>query len=127
MKRALFFLLLSTSAFALECPELAGVYHCTFEDGTYSPLKIEQTLETTTDELVSYKFTYTRFDIGTDEFSANLTGVRDELGWINKCSKSKLLSLSSDGSMLGEISLSRDRAYVRKLNGTVVQTCPGAN
>lgn len=124
MKTYSLLFLLASPAFALECPKLTGTYFCTFPDSSFSPLKIEQALSDSSDERVSYKMSYTRFNTGTDEFDATPIGVSDELGWINKCSNNKILSLSGDGSMLGEITLNREQAYVRKLNGVVAQTCP---
>jgi len=123
-KLTLLLLLISSSSFALECPKLAGIYFCTFTDNTFSPFKIEQISSESGGEKVSYRMTYTNFPTGTDEFEADLIGLSDELGWVNKCSKNKLLSLSSDGSMLGKIYINREQAFVRELNGVIVQTCP---
>lgn len=126
MKKLTSLLILSfiSTALASECPKLTGTYHCSFIDGTYSPLKIKQSSGT---DAVTYLMTYTNFGYDPEELKASLKGEADSLGWITKCSQSKLLSVTVDGSMYGEIYLDSQGAFVRKFNGNVMQTCPVAH
>jgi hypothetical protein len=122
------FILLSLApltVLATVCPDLSGTYHCTFSNQRYSPLKIEQKVNSESDtEMVTYSFTYTAFSSYPEIFQAGPQGEADGSGWINKCYRNTLRSLYYDGSMMGEIFLDQNNAFVRRLNGRVVQQCP---
>ena len=122
MKKLIFLsLFVAFNSLASECPVLTGTYHCSFSDNTYSPLKITQE---GTSELMTYSMTYTNFNYGADIVKASQTGVVDELGWVTRCEKNKLLSVTTDGGAWGEIYLNQEKALVRTFNGVVVQSCP---
>lgn len=116
----------TTLSFAGQCPELAGSYHCMFSNNVYSLLKIEQKnlSEPGTQELVEYRFDLVAIPGDPDVFNASSTGEPDDMGWITKCSRNRLLSIPHDGSMMSEIYLDAEKAFVRTLNGSIQQHCP---
>jgi hypothetical protein len=120
-------LFMTTSlSFAGQCPELAGSYHCMFSNDQYSLLKIEQKnlSEPETQELVEYSFDLVAIPGDPDVITASNSGEPDNMGWITKCSRNRLVSIPHDGSMISEIYLDAEKAFVRTLNGPVQQRCP---
>lgn len=127
MKTLLTLTLLSiSSAYANECPNIQGTYHCVFEDGSYSKLKVTQ--EQTSETITTYGFEYVALNLGADYVPASIYGETDDMGWITKCKNGRLMSIPGyGGNMLSEIYLDREGAFTRASNGTVAQRCPKGN
>lgn len=109
---------------ANSCPDLSGSYHCLFSAESYSLLVIEQKSLSDSEELIEYSFNLTAIPGDPDLIQVNTTGIQDQSGWINKCSNGKILSLFQDGSSLSEVYLDQERAFLRRMNGSIVQKCP---
>lgn len=128
MKSVLFaFLFLGVSAQA--CPKLEGQYWCLFKLGNQEPtvdlLTIKQWEATDPSETGVTYFSFNYQDLGgePDIFKANSTGISDGEGWITRCSKEKVLSVTPTGSMLSELYLDHEGHFVRATNQVVVQNC----
>lgn len=106
----------------LQCPQLAGEYHCLLRGDQYSLLKVEQ--KNVSENLVQYSFDYIAIPGEPDIIHASALGELDEMGWVTSCSSdNRLRSVFYDGSMLSEFYLTKDKALIRAFNGRVVQTC----
>ena len=125
--------LYSFSAFAGQCPVLAGSYHCTFSEAGQdvdSILKIDQKLISTTGqpEAVQYSFDYTDVEGSPDVIRASLQGEIDSYGWNTRCEAGKLISTSDEEMAVSEIYLKRANdhslTFIRTLNGNLVSSCP---
>ena len=128
-KLFLAFIFAYSSAFAGQCPELSGQYHCVLSGGQYSLLSVTQELLSgpEEEELVAYSFDYQAIPGGADVIKAGLTPQADGWGWLTKCSQNRLRSVSVDGGMLAEIYLDQERAITNTLNGKGTQRCPRKN
>lgn len=111
-------------ALAAICPQLSGLYSCPY-NGSYTDLKISQTLVTKSPVRVEYSFDYTRIPGDPDVFtaSATVTGDRDPFGWSNRCERGRVVSISEDGSMKSELFVDKDKNLVRTLNDQTAQIC----
>ncbi len=118
------FALTSSLAFAAdECPDLNGSYHCTFNNNTqYSLLIIERVQ--VAEDLYNYSFDYTAIPGEPEVIPASSTGMPDGWGWTTRCANNTLRSIPHDASMMQEMYLDKEKAFVRGLNGKIVQRCP---
>ena len=107
------------------CPKLAGDFSCVFENGEFSPLKIIQWTKPGQDGITYYSFDYTSTPGEPDVSKASIHGERDDFGWVTKCKDNRLVSVSSDDSMLQEIYLDTDQAITFTLNYKITLVCPG--
>lgn len=114
-------LIFSTQSSAI-CPNLSGEYHCMISPTQYSLLVIKQI--SLTEELEQFSFNYTAIPGGADIFTASSQGETDGWGYINRCTKTRLLSMASDGSALAELYLNTENHLVYRLNGAIVYQCP---
>lgn len=123
---ALFSLIFSSAAFAGQCPNLEGKYHCLFSDNTYSLLVIENKLvsQPNEEEMMEYSMDYTSVPGEPDVFRANLSGIPDGWGYYNRCANNRLRSAPSDFSSLVEFYLNAEKAFVYTVNGKITMVCP---
>ncbi len=126
MKNLILLSLLSfTTAYAHVCPELAGEYHCLVRSDRYSRLKITQA--ETSPGIMTYSFDYLAIPGEPELVPASAHGEPGEMGWYTKCKDGKLLSIPGGWeNMLAETYLDKNQAYIRVLNGKIVQRCPKA-
>lgn len=120
---SLFILSSSLSFAADQCPDLSGQYHCLINRNTqYSLLVIERIQ--LADDLYNYSFDYTAIPGEPQVIPASSTGMPDGWGWNTRCANNTLRSIPDDASMMQEMFLDKEQAFVRTLNGKVVSRCP---
>lgn len=120
---SLFILSSSLSFAADQCPDLSGSYHCMYNNNTqYSLFVVEQIK--VADDLYNYSFDWVAIPGEPQVIPASSTGMPDGWGWTTRCANNTLRSIPDDASMMQEMYLDKEKAFVRVLNGKVTQRCP---
>lgn len=105
------------------CPPLEGHYGCVYANGQYEELEIAHLLQT--DEIHEYRFQYSKTSDRFDRVLASEAGIRDDEGWVTRCSKEgRLRSVTLDGSRMSEMYLDPNDMLVRSDNDEIAMRCP---
>lgn len=120
-----FALMLSFSAYG--CPKLAGAYWCVIDDGHREPwldvLKLSQWEKSDEPGVTYFSSEYRSIPGGTEVFRADAYGIPDQWGWITKCTKDRVISVTSDYSAMSELYLDERGNLVRAENRRIAQNC----